>query len=222
MIDSDTLKIEWIEKISGENRGADKILVEKVIRALLLLEGLSHAKLPFLFKGGTAVMLILGVPRRFSIDIDIVVPEDNTLEKGFGKIVKEKGFSRFELQNRESYSEIEKIHYKFFYSPAYRTNINEDNILLDILIESENYKKIKKVDITSPFVKHSGAPLKVRVPGKEDILADKMTAFAPYTTGIPYEKSGRSMAMEIIKQLYDIGSLFEDVKGHEYSPLFRP
>ena len=38
-----------------------------------------------------------------------------------------------------------------------------------------------------------------------------MTAFAPYTTGIPYQKSGNSMSMEIIKQLYDIGNLFDKV-----------
>jgi hypothetical protein len=45
------------------------------------------------------------------------------------------------------------------------------------------------------------------VPGFEDILGDKLTAFAPNTIGIPYEKNGDSRAMEIIKQLYDIGSL---------------
>ena len=45
----------------------------------------------------------------------------------------------------------------------------------------------------------------------DDILGDKLTAFAPNTTGIPYEKSGLSRAMEIIKQLYDIGNLFEQM-----------
>ena len=40
MIDKEKITLEWIEKISKANRNADKILVEKVIRALLLLEGL--------------------------------------------------------------------------------------------------------------------------------------------------------------------------------------
>jgi hypothetical protein len=35
---------------------------------------------------------------------------------------------------------------------------------------------------------------------------EKLTAFAPNTTGIPYEKNGHSKSMEIIKQLYDIGN----------------
>jgi hypothetical protein len=51
--------------------------------------------------------------------------------------------------------------------------------------------------------------LQVNVPSLEDILGDKFTAFAPNTTGIPYFKKEDSMSMEIIKQLYDIGNLFD-------------
>lgn len=57
MINQQKISIEWINKISKENHNADKILVEKVIRALLLLEGLVKQELPFIFKGGTALML---------------------------------------------------------------------------------------------------------------------------------------------------------------------
>lgn len=74
MISKETLNIDWINQVSSDNRNADKILVEKVIRALLLLEGLSESGLEFIFKGGTAVMLLQGKPKRFSIDIDIIVP----------------------------------------------------------------------------------------------------------------------------------------------------
>jgi hypothetical protein len=51
--------------------------------------------------------------------------------------------------------------------------------------------------------------LHVSIPSPEDLLGDKLTAFAPDTTGIPYYKSGTSMSMEIMKQLYDVGSLFD-------------
>jgi len=47
MIDREKISIEWIEKVSKANRNADKILVEKAIRALLLLEGLVKQKLSF-------------------------------------------------------------------------------------------------------------------------------------------------------------------------------
>ena len=76
MIDKENITIDWMNKISKENRNVDKILVEKVIRALLLLEGLVKEKLSFTFKGGTALMLLLGSTKRLSIDIDIVLLKD--------------------------------------------------------------------------------------------------------------------------------------------------
>ena len=51
MIDQEKITLDWIEKVSKANRNADRILVEKVVRALLLLEGLVKLKLPFVFKG---------------------------------------------------------------------------------------------------------------------------------------------------------------------------
>jgi hypothetical protein len=51
MINQSEITAEWLEKVSKENRKADKILSEKVIRALLLLEGLVKQKVSFIFKG---------------------------------------------------------------------------------------------------------------------------------------------------------------------------
>ncbi len=68
------------------------------------------------------------------------------------------------------------------------------------------------MQIVSPLLKHKTEPSWVNVPSVEDVLGDKLTAFAPETTGIPYYKNGDSKAMEIIKQLYDIGSLFDCAK----------
>jgi hypothetical protein len=65
--------------------------------------------------------------------------------------------------------------------------------------------------IQSTFVPIIDEPLTVYAPILEDILGDKLTAFAPNTTGIPYFKKADSMSMEIIKQLYDIGNLFDVV-----------
>jgi len=105
MIDTTQLNIDWISKVSKSNRSVDKILVEKVIRALLLLEGLVQTEVP----------------------------------------------------------------------------------------------------IVSPFIPVKGYPITVSVPCMEDLLGDKLTAFASNTTGIPYYKGEDNMSMEIIKQLYDIG-----------------
>ncbi len=211
MISKESLQSEWINKVSAENRKADKILIEKVIRALLLLEGLAESGLTFILKGGTAVMLLQKRPKRFSIDLDIIVTEKADFDTLFAKFIQAKSFTRFEIQKRKAASKIEKRHYKFFYTPAHQTNIPEDNILLDILMEDSPYQTIVPTDIDTPFVKQAGAPVQVNLPAKEDILGDKLTAFAPNTTGIPYLKNGFSAAMEIIKQLYDIGNLFEEI-----------
>jgi hypothetical protein len=41
------------------------------------------------------------------------------------------------------------------------------------------------------------------------MLGDKLTAFAPHTTGIPFFKGDKDCSMEINKQLFDIASLFD-------------
>jgi hypothetical protein len=214
MIDLRVLHIDWINEASAKNNKADKILVEKVVRALLLLEGLSASGVHFIFKGGTALMLMQGSTKRLSIDIDIIMPAKRGLDKAFEKIVKEKKFTRFELQERwHINSNIEKAHYKFFFEPAYRTARLEEYVLLDILFEKPQYQQLVAQNIDSTFVLQNGEPLQVQVPCFADILGDKLTAFAPNTTGIPYEKGGQSRAMEIIKQLYDIGNLFEELQN---------
>lgn len=208
MISRELINREWLETTALQNKGMDKILLEKVSRALFLLEALSQSKIKFVFKGGTAVMLLLGEPRRFSIDIDIIVPDKSDLEGTFDHIIETGLFSKYELQVRNPQSYIQKSHYKFYYSPLYRTMQDEESILLDIFHEQVQYKIIQKIEVALPFMPHKGENIYVSVPDINNLLADKLTAFAPNTTGIPYIKSNNSMSLEIIKQLYDIGSLF--------------
>src|SRR5690606_27141877 len=132
MINKNEISIEWLNQVSKQHRNADKILVEKVIRALLLLEGLAKQKLSFVFKGGTALMLHFNSTKRLSIDIDIILPtEIKDLESVLDAITKEQGFLRKELQYRSTTSNlpahgiqagIKKEHYKFFYTPLHKTN----------------------------------------------------------------------------------------------------
>ena len=157
-------------------------------------------------------MLLQNSTRRLSIDIDIIIPKKIDLEKQFKEFIENKNFTRFEGQVRDTNSNIKKAHFKFYYHPIYKTSADEESILLDILFEKTQYHKLELINIDSSFVKQEGKELSVPVPCFEDLLGDKLTAFAPNTSGISYEKSGHSQAMEIIKQLYDIGKMFEDIK----------
>ena len=142
MISKETLTAEWIEKVSKVNRNADKILVEKVIRALLLLEGLANTEIPFIFKGGTALMLLMDSAKRLSIDIDIIISKTpENLDERLNSFIESQGFNRMELQQRNTGSNIEKAHYKFYYTPIHKSSIVEDYVLLDILFEANHYTK---------------------------------------------------------------------------------
>ena len=81
MIDAKCYTTEWINQKSLELNFNDKNLIEKVIRALSLLDMLATAGCPFYFKGGTSLMLILGeTEHRLSIDIDILCPLGTNIE----------------------------------------------------------------------------------------------------------------------------------------------
>lgn len=206
MITQNSFTADWINQVSKRHK-ADKILVEKSIRALSLLEGLSESSLPFVFKGGTALMLIFKKPHRLSIDIDIILPLDSlNLDATLQQIAMSKGFSRIEEQSRKS-GIVPKAHYKFFYTSAVENK--ESYILLDILFEQIPYNRIIELPITNIFLATEGEDRTVRVPDANNLLADKLTAFAPRTVGVPYRKSNSECGMEIMKQLYDIGALFD-------------
>ncbi|MEX1001801.1 MAG: nucleotidyl transferase AbiEii/AbiGii toxin family protein [Crocinitomicaceae bacterium] len=213
MINKESLNNEWITKVAKKHK-ADPILVEKVVRALYLLELLQQSELQFIFKGGTALMLLLPEPRRFSIDIDIIVSEKpKNIEILFDEIIKNSDFTEYKEDERKAHSNIEKAHYKFYYKPVTNARAEQEYILLDILYEKSHYgAHTTEIPIKSSFLITEGEDLTVTVPVPEAILGDKLTAYAPNTTGVPY---GRDKEVEIIKQLFDIGHLFDIAKDVE-------
>lgn len=80
MISKASFEEEHIRGIQEKNR-RDPILIERVIYAFGLLEALAKVKLPFIFKGGTCLMLLLNKPRRLSTDIDIIVKSGTDIDE---------------------------------------------------------------------------------------------------------------------------------------------
>lgn len=58
MIHPDSWTIEWMTQVAAEYKFSDIALIEKSIRAFSLLESLVLLGCPFVFKGGTALMLL--------------------------------------------------------------------------------------------------------------------------------------------------------------------
>lgn len=213
MIRLENTSKEWIEAVA-KSKKTDKILVEKVVRALMLLEGLAKSDLDFIFKDGTALMLLFGSSKRLSIDIDIIVPDKKAeLDSILEKICKEYGFTRFKEDERNTKTEIDKVHYKLYFHSVIEGK--ESYVLLDVLKEVIYYQNVIEVPVESLFVEQDGTAIQVKVPDFNNILGDKLTAFAPNTTGIPYKKGEKEMGMEIIKQMYDIGCLCERADNPE-------
>jgi hypothetical protein len=209
MIHPDSRTIEWMKQVAAENKFPDIALIEKSIRAFSLLESLVLSGCPFVFKGGTALMLHMDSAKRLSIDIDIICPLGTNIEGFLQKHAQEYGFGDVKLVERVTPHNIPKTHAKFFYQVTYVTNTETECILLDVLFEDIHYHEVEQLPIQSRFLKLEGEPVLVNVPGKADMLGDKLTAFAPNTTGIPYFKGEKDCSMEIIKQLFDVASLFD-------------
>lgn len=190
-------------------------IIEKVVRAFSLLDMLSRSGCPYIFKGGTSVCLILGErTRRLSIDVDIICPPGTNIEDYLSHVT-DFGFKRVELVERKNAGiNVPKSHSKIFYQISYLDRTDQETyILLDVLYEDTHYEQVNEVAVLNQFIELEDAPAKVKVPSIDDILGDKLTAFAPNTTGIPYFKKGDSKATEIMKQVYDIGRLFDAVEN---------
>lgn len=187
-------------------------VLEKMIHALALLEKLILNGLQFTFKGGTSLILLLPEPRRFSVDIDILTNQSQSeLESIFEKIVKDGPFKSWELDAQRSYQTgIPKAHYFFYFDSV--LNKNASYILLDILFEVHPYPQTKKVSVQSNWIKINEDSILVDVPNIDSICGDKLTAFAPNTTGVPYS---RAKSLEIVKQLHDVGHLFDGIEQPE-------
>ena len=209
MINPESRTLEWITEAAHRLGVHDIALVEKTIRAFSLLEALGRSGCPFLFKGGSSLMLHLNTSKRLSIDIDIICPPGTVIENYLGQYAEEYGFGKVELVARISRTDVPKQHAKFYYEVSYPGNGGQDKILLDVLFEETHYSKIVSLPIQSPVLITDEPMVMVNLPSHEDLLGDKLTAFAPHTTGIPYFKGEKKCPMEIIKQLFDIASLFD-------------
>ena len=218
MISTESFSDEWILRRSEELGYNNKQLLEKVIRAFSLLEMLVDAGAPVVFKGGSSLLLILkDTLNRLSIDVDVICPPCTEVRPYLKNLEKHGFLNIVPVRTEHGGKDLPASHFRSFYEVVFGgAEEDEAFIRLDILYEDNPYERTQFLPIDSPFLIQKGEPLQVRVPSKEDILGDKLTAFGPNTLGIPYFKEDRAgqqrrCSLEIIKQLFDIGCLFDSV-----------
>jgi hypothetical protein len=206
MINPECFEKEWLESLKKSfDRNVDVYLLERTIYAFELLCQLTKINNNFIFKGGTSLVLLLPTLKRLSIDIDVIgeFSEDN-----LKSIIDNSIFTRLEEDNRSN-NLIPKKHFKFYYTS--KLDSAEKNILLDVLGSDNPYSTITEQPVSNRLFNLDEKVL-VKLPSIDDILGDKLTAFAPRTIGIQY---GSDKALEILKQLYDIHNLFNQFSNKE-------
>lgn len=216
MIDIKSLSADWIAGKRKKYR-KDPNLMESMIHALYLLEQLQLTGLDFIFKGGTSLILLMETPKRFSVDIDIIVsPGINRaeLEQYLSKVATTGVFVRMELdEKRNAHASIPKAHYSFVYHSKFPNKNSEGKvisnaereIMLDVLFSDNHYPVLMEKQLATEWLLQTGELTMVKTPDINSIAGDKLSAFAPNTTGIPYKMDKEK---EILKQLFDVGCLF--------------
>lgn len=203
MLSKEIYGLEYIRELQ-KRYGKDPNLLERVVFAFGLLEALVTVEMPFIFKGGTSLMLLTEHPMRLSTDIDIIVNPGTDVMSYIMKASQIFPFKTCEEQERIGKNRVEKKHYKFTYqSPVLQ---REFYILLDVVFMDNPYASVLQKNIQNELLLTERMPTIVNVPSLECILGDKLTAFAPHTTGILL---GQNKELEIMKQLYDIYTLSE-------------
>ncbi len=204
------IRPEFFEKAkiisSSQSLGIDRGILERSIFALALLGHLAESGLPFVFKGGTSLLLYLDPIRRLSIDIDIIchaAPAD--LDAVLAGIATLPPFTGFEEQDRGQRGLPQRRHFKFFYDSP--TQGRPLHILLDVVEEDCPVDLVER-PIRSAFLEVE-REVRVRLPTIEGLLGDKLTAFAPHTTGVPFHPANGKPCdtMQVVKQMFDVAEL---------------
>jgi hypothetical protein len=211
MIRKETFTLENIQRIQKEYK-VDPELAQRTVFALGLVEALRKVDLQFIFKGGSSLMLLFDVPKRLSTDIDILVNKNCDIDSFINEVANIFPFTSVSESVRTTNKSISKKHYKFTYLSPIKNR--EITVLLDILFSDNNYAKTITKPINNGFLITEGEDYYVTIPTIESILGDKLCAFAPHTTGIKYhnEDFSNDKRLEVIKQFYDVVSLFDIAK----------
>lgn len=210
MFASEAYTSTWIQAQRAALGRCDPGILEKSVYALTLLGHLAESGIPFLFKGGTSLLLHLDPIRRLSRDIDIVcgLPPEK-VDEVLAEIAKKDPFTGYKEDERGHRGMPRRRHFRFFYRSVLGKQ-EETEVLLDIVEEEREAHDIVDKPIRAHFVPVEREVL-VKVPTVESLLGDKLTAFAPHTSGVPlYHPNGSVRdVQQVAKQLFDIGVLFD-------------
>lgn len=191
---------EHIERHRGD---ASPVLAEQVVYCLELVAQLEAAGLPFMFKGGNSLLLLLDEPRRFSIDIDIATDADREdVAAVVEKITNEAGvFNRFTRREHKTKPWLPMISFHLYYPSHFVDDPEEAFIMLDVQLRLSGYPKTRKAICCGELYR---SELEATVPTVASLIGDKLLTLGPATLGIPL---GKKKEAQRIKHVCDVATL---------------
>ncbi|MBR1709697.1 MAG: nucleotidyl transferase AbiEii/AbiGii toxin family protein, partial [Clostridia bacterium] len=176
MFTSENYTADHIREVR-ERTKADPSIIERTIFAFGLLESISNVGLPFIFKGGTSLIILLEDPHRLSTDIDILVEPGTDIDDYIQRAGVIFPFKRVEENNRKKENNIEKRHFRFYFdSPR---SGEEIRVLLDVVFEENPYHNVVEREINSSLLLSEGEKLIVRIPDKNCLPIGKGLKLSP-------------------------------------------
>jgi hypothetical protein len=140
MISHNSFSLQHIQNIREKSK-RDPALIERSIFAFGLLEAIQRSGLPFIFKGGTSLMLLMDEPQRFSTDIDLLVAPGVELDAYLATAAAIWPFVKKTEQIRKAKSNMEIIKQLFDIS-ALMSHIG------DFIEVKETYYKLARMEIS--------------------------------------------------------------------------
>jgi hypothetical protein len=195
-------------------KAQDLQTLEKCALALELVGRLRKEGLNFVFKGGTSLMLLFSLPKRLSIDVDILCLESlDKLNEVLDRVVVEAPFNRWSHQDHRDREAPPTKHFQVYYQPIV-PQAHVPSIQIDVIECESPYVELVEQPVKVPFLQVE-EDISVTMPSASSLLGDKLAAFAPSTIGYPYQpisrsgKEGEPRPIKVLKHLFDLGVLAE-------------
>jgi hypothetical protein len=188
-----------IEAQRGEARPE---VAEQAARSLALVAALSKTGLPFRFKGGNSLLLILQSLERFSIDVDISTGEPRErIEACLDAAVKESGaFTRWARRQHKTKPWLPLASFEVYYDSVF-PGAEGTFLFFDAQLHETRYAG-QRVAVRCGELFASEATAEVATPG--GILGDKLLTLGPFTYGIPL---GKNKEAQRLKHAFDAARL---------------
>jgi hypothetical protein len=188
------------ENIERHRFNASSVLAEQAVHCLELVAELASCGLSFQFKGGNSLLLILGEPKRFSIDVDVASDKPREeIEAALDQIVAKFGvFTKWERRQHKTKPWLPLSSYHLYYNSVFDDAPADANIMFDVQMRRSPYKTEFKEVCCGGLYKSSA---KTELPLTSSIAADKLLTLGPSTLGIPV---GRGKEAQRLKHVYDV------------------